>query len=267
MGRIIAVANQKGGVGKTTTAVNVAAALAIDGHRTLLVDSDPQGSATTGLGVHPGEAATTYELLVADSAPPNVIQRTRLEQLDLIPATRDLVGAEIELVGLPRREFRLRDRLTVLAAPYEFTIIDCPPSLSLLTVNALAAADGVLVPLQAEYYALEGLTALLDTIGRVRDALNPSLALEGLVLTMFDGRNTLAQQVHSEVRTHFGDQVFRAVIPRNVRLSESPSHGLSVLEYDPRSRGAAAYRALAREIVALHAHGVGVPMPEGADAR
>jgi chromosome partitioning protein len=268
MGRIIAVANQKGGVGKTTTAVNVAAALALDGQRTLLVDSDPQGSATTGLGVRPGESgATTYELLVAESSPADVVQRTRLDQLDVIPATRDLVGAEIELVGLSRREFRLRERLTVLAAPYAFTIIDCPPSLSLLTVNALAAADGVLVPLQAEYYALEGLTALLDTIGRVRDALNPSLALEGLVLTMFDGRNTLAQQVQAEVRTHFGDQVFRAVIPRNVRLSESPSHGLSVLEYDPRSRGAAAYRALAREIVTLHAHGAGVPMPEGGDAR
>jgi chromosome partitioning protein len=268
MGRIIAVANQKGGVGKTTTAVNVAAALAIDGHRTLLVDSDPQGSATTGIGIHPGEsAATTYEILVAESPPADLVLRSRLDQLDVIAATRDLVGAEIELVGLPRREFRLRDRLTVLASPYEFTIIDCPPSLSLLTVNALAAADGVLVPLQAEYYALEGLTALLDTIGRVRDTLNPSLALEGLVLTMFDGRNTLAQQVHTEVRTHFGDQVFRSVIPRNVRLSESPSHGLSVLEYDPRSRGAAAYRALARELVALHAHGVGPSTSEGADAR
>ena len=259
MGRIIAVANQKGGVGKTTTAVNLAAALALEGRRTLLVDCDPQASATTGIGMRAGAVAPTiYDLLVAEEPPADVIHRTRLPSLDVVPATRDLVGAEIELVMLPRREFRLRDRLAPLAQPYAFTIIDCPPSLSLLTVNALTVADGVLVPLQAEYYALEGLTALLDTVGRVRDALNPPLALEGLVLTMFDGRNSLAQQVQGEVRTHFGDQVYRTVIPRNVRLSESPSHGLSVLEYDPRSRGAAAYRALARELVGPPAAAVGV---------
>jgi chromosome partitioning protein len=252
MGRIIAVANQKGGVGKTTTAVNLAAAVALQGARTLLVDCDPQGSSTTGIGVHPSEVrATTYDLLVADELPSDLVHRTRLDHLDLIPATRDLVGAEIELVGLPRREFRMRDRLVPLAAPYACTFIDCPPSLSLLTVNALSTATGVLVPLQAEYYALEGLTALLDTVARVRESLNPGLGLEGLVLTMFDGRNSLAQQVQSEVRTHFGAQVFRTVIPRNVRLSESPSHGLSVFEYDPKSRGAGAYRALARELMAL----------------
>jgi chromosome partitioning protein len=254
MGRIIAVANQKGGVGKTTTSINLAAALALEGHRTLLVDADPQGSSTTGIGVQASEiAATTYDLLVAEQLASNLIHRTRLPSLDVIPATRDLVGAEIELVGLPRREFRLRDRLITLTAPYAFALIDCPPSLSLLTVNALCAANGVLVPLQAEYYALEGLTALLDTVARIRETLNPGLELDGLVLTMFDGRNSLAQQVQSEVRTHFGGQLFRTVIPRNVRLSESPSHGLSVLEYDPKSRGAVAYRALARELGGQHA--------------
>jgi len=251
MGRVIAVANQKGGVGKTTTAINLAAALALQGHATLLLDLDPQGSATTGVGARPAEGEdTVYEALLGGRTLAEIVRPTGIEQLHVAPATRDLVGAEIELVSQLARENRLYDALISVRTRYEFILIDCPPSLTLLTVNALRAADSVLVPLQCEYYALEGLTALLDTVGRVRDALNPALALEGLLLTMFDGRNSLARQVQDEVRAHFGDQVFRTVIPRNVRVSESPSHGVPVLLYDPSSRGAAAYRALAREIAA-----------------
>jgi chromosome partitioning protein len=252
MGRVVAVANQKGGVGKTTTAVNLAAALALADRRTLLVDCDPQASATTGLGVRPGsEAGTVYDALLGDPRPPLPIQRAAVHGLDVVPATRDLVGAEIELVPVLNREGRLAAALAPALGSYDYILIDCPPSLGLLTVNALRAAHGVLVPLQAEYYALEGLTALLDTVGRVREALNPSLQLDGLVLTMLDRRNSLARQVEDEVRTHFGDQVFQTTIPRNVRLSECPSHGLPILLYDPSSRGATAYRALAQEVLAL----------------
>ncbi|HEV7732302.1 MAG TPA: ParA family protein [Candidatus Binatia bacterium] len=250
MGRVVAVANQKGGVGKTTTAINLAAALALSGHRTLLIDLDPQGSATTGVGRHSSDLhGNVYEVVIDGRAAAEVTHPTSVENLDVMPATRDLVGAEVELVNLPDREHRLFTAIAPIREAYEYLLIDCPPSLGLLTVNALRAADGVLVPLQAEYYALEGLTALLDTVGRVRDALNPTLALDGLVLTMFDGRNSLARQVQTEVRTHFGSQVYSTVIPRNVRLSESPSHGVPVLIYDPSSRGSVAYQALAVEVL------------------
>ena len=250
MGRVLAVANQKGGVGKTTTAVNLSAGLALAGHTTLLIDFDPQASATSGLGVHPQELdASIYHVLIGARPVDEVIRATQIEQLALLPATRDLIGAEIELVPLPRREYRLDETITQLRRQYEYLIIDCPPSLGLLTVNALTAADAVLIPLQCEYYALEGLSALLETIGFIRQSLNPKLDIQGLLLTMFDTRNGLAHQVVNEVRQHFPNQVFDSVVPRNVRLSESPSYGMPALVYDAKSRGARAYAALARELI------------------
>ena len=258
MGRIIAVANQKGGVGKTTTTINLAASLAVAGRRVLLVDADPQSNLTSGVG-RKGQAApggTIYDALTvpepATDAAPFIIS-TCVDGLSLIPADNNLTGAEIELVTLPRREERLRALIAAVRDRYDHIFIDCPPSLGLLTLNALVAADAVLIPLHCEYFALEGLADLVGTMRRVRAALNPALDIDGVLLTMFDERTNLGQQVASDVRQFFKEKVFKTVIPRNVRLGEAPSHGLPVLLYDVKSRGAEAYLALAREVLARHA--------------
>lgn len=251
MSRVFSIVNQKGGVGKTTTAVNLAAGLAIEGNAVLLVDMDPQASATSGLGIRLESGdASTYDVLLGSADVEQALRKTMLPGLQVLPASRDLVGAEIELVALDRREMRLKEAIAEIRKRYDFVVIDCPPSLGLVTLNALAASDSLLIPLQCEYYALEGLSALLETIDLIRDRLNPHLEIEGLLLTMFDGRNLLSRQVADDVRAHFPDSVFTTVVPRNVRLSESPSHGLPALLYDPASRGAVAYAELAREVMA-----------------
>lgn len=251
MSRILSVANQKGGVGKTTTAVNLAASLADAGRRVLLVDIDPQANASAGLGVRPPNGArTTYDALAGLVPIRDLVVATQLQSLFLVPASRHLAGAEVELVSAERREFRLREALRPSAADYDFVLLDCPPSLGLLTINALVASDAVIIPLQCEYYALEGLGQLLHTIRTVKRSFNPSLDIQGIALTMFDTRNNLSHQVAEEVKRHFQGKVFQSVIPRNVRLSEAPSHGQPVLLYDPRSAGAQGYLNLARELLA-----------------
>ncbi len=250
MGGILAVANQKGGVGKTTTAVNLAAAVALAGHRVLLVDLDPQGNATSGLGVARHELERhVYHLLMGGAALDDILRPTAVENLAILPAARDLTGAEIELAEMAEWEYALADKLRPAAARFEVIFIDCPPSLGRLTVNAMVAADGVLVPLQTEYYAMEGLTELLATVDSIRAGLNPNLTLAGIVLTMYDGRTNLARDVEQEIRRHFGELVFKTVVPRSVRLAEAPSHGLPVMLYDGRSQGAEAYLELSRELL------------------
>lgn len=248
--RMITIANQKGGVAKTTTAVNLSACLAASGRRVLLVDIDPQGNATSGLGIDSDKLdLSVYDLLLGEAETEQVIVNLQIENLDVIPADISLAGAEIEMVGMENRECRLREALKVIKDRYHYIFIDCPPSLGLLTVNALTAADRVLIPIQCEYYALEGVGQLLQTINLVQRRLNPLLELEGVLLTMFDARTNLAIQVVDEVKNYFGNKVFRTVIPRNVRLSEAPSHGKPVITYDPRSKGAILYQELAQEVM------------------
>jgi len=251
LARVIAVANQKGGVGKTTTAINLSASLAIAERTTLLIDADPQSNTTAGLGFPKDPSRRTlYQALILGEPLDRIILKTQIAGLDLIPSDKNLVGAAVELVSAQEREFRLRAIVSALRTLYEFILIDCPPALDLLTLNALSAADSVLIPIQCEYLALEGVSELLDTLMRIRRTLNPGLAIEGILLTMYDERTTLSKQVAADLRSFFGAQVFDTIIPRNVRLAEAPSHGKPIMFYDSSSKGAESYLSLAKEVIA-----------------
>jgi chromosome partitioning protein len=257
MGRVIAIANQKGGVGKTTTAVNIAACLALSEKNILLIDTDPQGNTTTGLGIERENLQNSlYSIYNGSDTITNLIQKTELSNLNVIPSNIDLIGAEIELISREGRETILKHAIEPIRDQYDFIFIDCPPSLSLLTLNALVAADSLIIPMQCEYYALEGISSLIRTLELVREAYNPTLDIEGILLTMFDGRNILANQVAHELRKHFGDKVYKTLIPRNITLAEAPSHGKPVILYDKRSKGAQSYLALAQEVMG-HENGTG----------
>ena len=252
MGKIISVANQKGGVGKTTTSINLSTLLAKKGKKVLLIDADPQGNATSGLGIEKEQQFSVYDVLIEDIEVENTLQTTQVKNLDLCPSNINLAGAEVQLVGAENREFRLKSKLENIKDDYDYIIIDCPPSLGLVTLNAFTASDSVLIPIQCEYYALEGLGQLLNTIELVKTHMNKDLKVEGALLTMYDARTNLSNQVVNEVKKYFGDRVYKNVIPRNVRLSEAPSYGMPISLYDPRSKGAKAYEKFAKEFIKMN---------------